>query len=186
MVSSSLVTPLRPRDFDISTIERAAAFLTHGERGMLLRLYAYMHYLDRGEVAEALRYFDAAQAIYPQNAKNLDADCAPDFVFVHAVLKHDLEGARQWWQRLEATGDRRRNIDYWRARAALLCIEGNIEEGRGAFEQGQGVAARLPACGAYDYDRDMLARVGQSLDATAVPPALPDADPIPATLTPVS
>src|SRR5262249_14618552 len=40
IVGSTLVTRLRPRDYDIEALKRAAAGITHGLQGMLLRFYA--------------------------------------------------------------------------------------------------------------------------------------------------
>src|ERR1035437_6618420 len=67
MVASSLATPIRARDFNVSTINRAADFITQGERGLLLRLFACIHYLDVGRVPEALSSMQAAEGLYEQS-----------------------------------------------------------------------------------------------------------------------
>lgn len=46
VVGATLVTPLRPRDFDIAMIQRAAQGIRDGRQALLLRLYAYLSFLD--------------------------------------------------------------------------------------------------------------------------------------------
>jgi hypothetical protein len=173
MVSSSLATPLRPRDFDVAILNRAAAFMATGLRGMLLNLYLYLHHCDCGRTAEGLRYFDIAESMYPQIASELPADLHLSFVYGNAVLKQDLAAAELWWQRMEAKGKSRQNVDYWKARAALLWIGGFLGDAREAWQQADSCARKLPAAGAYDVDRDDIARLGAALDAAESPLPLP-------------
>jgi Zn-dependent protease len=165
MVGSSLVTPLRPRDFDIEVLNRAAAFMTTGLRGMLLNLYLSMHHHDCGRTAERLRYFEIAESMYPQIANDLPADLHLGFVYGNAVFKQDLAAAQLWWQRMEAKGKTRYKLDYWKARAALRWIEGDRSEAREAWRKADSWARQAPATGAYDFDRDEIARLGVLLDA---------------------
>jgi hypothetical protein len=114
MVSSSLVTPLRARDF----LNRAAAFMVTGQRGMLLNLFLYMHHCDCGRTAEGLRHFEIAESMYPQIASDLPADLHLEFVHGNAFFKQDLAAAQLWWQRMEAKGNCRQKVDYWKARTS--------------------------------------------------------------------
>jgi Zn-dependent protease len=166
MVSSSLVTPLRPRDFDVDVLNRAAAFMVTGLRGMLLNLFLSMHHHDCGRTAERLRYFEIAESMYPQIANDLPADLHLGFVYDNAVLKQDLAAAELWWQRMEAKGKTRQKVDYWKARTSLLWIEGNFGEAREAWRKADSWTRQMPAAGAYDFDRDEIARLGSLLDAT--------------------
>src|SRR5713101_3188247 len=50
VVGSTLVTPLRPRDYDSQAILRAAHSITQGIQGLALRLYAYGYFLDHGRI----------------------------------------------------------------------------------------------------------------------------------------
>jgi hypothetical protein len=172
MVSSSLVTPLRPRDFDIQVIQRAGRFLDRGLDGMLLRLYAYLHFLDTGQVSQALAALAEAEAIYETTASQVPADLHCDFVFGNAFLKQDRVAARMWWQRMEAKGITGFKVDYWKARTALLWIENRPVEASEAWEKGCAVSQRLPAAGAYEFDRRCFVQLRQALDACA-PPELP-------------
>jgi Zn-dependent protease len=173
MVGSSLVTPLRPRDFDVAILNRAAAFMVTGLRGMLLNLYLYMHHCDCGRTAEGLRYFEIAESMYPQ--LDLPADLHLGFVYGNAFFKQDLAAAELWWQRMEAKeakGKCRHKVDYWKARASLLWIEGNTGEAREAWQKADSCARQLPAAGAYEIDRDDIARLGAALDAMETPQPL--------------
>ena len=166
MVASSLVTPLRARDFDVAVLNRAAAFMVTGKRGMLLNLYLYMHHRDCGRTAEGLHYFEIAESMYPQIANDLPADLHMDFVHGNAFFKQDLAAAQLWWQRMEAKGKIRHNVDYWKARTSLLWMEGNLGEARDAWRKADSWARQMPAAGAYDRDRDDVARLGAALHAS--------------------
>jgi hypothetical protein len=48
MVESSLVTPIRPRDYDVAAIQRAAAAIVRGRQGLCLQLFLFYAFLDRG------------------------------------------------------------------------------------------------------------------------------------------
>jgi hypothetical protein len=173
MVASSLVTPLRPRDFDIGILRRAGQFLTQGREAMLLRLFAYMHYADSGQIREALQARAEAEAIYPEVEASLPAELHCGFVFSSALFRRDACDARRWWQRMEAKKITRFDSDYWSARTALLWIENQTAEARRAWETGNAIAQNLPSAGAYEFDRWCYAQLRQVLDATT-PPPLPE------------
>jgi hypothetical protein len=168
MVGSSLVTPLRARDFDVAILNRAAACMVTGRRGMLLNLYLYMHHCDCGRTAEGLRYFEIAESMYPQIANDLPADLHLEFVYSNAFFKQDLAAAQLWWQRMEAKGKTRQKVDYWKARASLLWIEGNLGEAREAWRKADSWARQMPVAGAYDRDRDDVSRLGAALDSSEI------------------
>jgi hypothetical protein len=164
MVASTLVTPRRPRDFDVDVIQEAGTFLAQGDRGMLLRLYKCMHYLDSGQVPEAIASLEEAERLFEGKAVQSPGGICAVFVYVNAIFKRDRAAAELWWQRLQAL----RNIDfdaeYWQARAGLLWQQGQIEEAREACERGYAVALELPAGGAYDYTRSGFDAVRNALN----------------------
>ena len=153
MVASTLVTSRRPRDFDVDVIRAAGSFLARGDRGMLLRLYSCMHYLDTGQVTEAVASLQEAETLYEGIAVQSPAGICAVFVFLNAIFKRDRAAAELWWQRLQA----QRNIDYdaeyWQARASILWLQGQTDEAHAACEHGYALALELPAAGAYEYTR---------------------------------
>lgn len=152
-VTASLVTPLRPRDYDIGAIDRVSLAITSGPRAMLLRLHASSYYLDRGQIALALHAFSKAEEICRESVSDLPLELHAPFVFRKAYLQRDASGARQWWDRMEAKKPTRLRTDYWLASAALHWIEGNISEARGAWNKANAFAQQLPSAGAYEFDR---------------------------------
>ncbi|MEQ1885330.1 MAG: site-2 protease family protein [Bryobacteraceae bacterium] len=167
MVASSLVTPLRPRQFDTWTLTRAARFLKHGERGLLLQLFLYMHHKDAGRPEQAQRALDEAEKLYPSVAARLHADLHADFVFGNALLRRDARAAAEWWKRLESRGNSRKELDYWKAKAAFHWIEGSMAEARDAWAQASTLVQKLPAVGAYIRDREEVAEIGRLLHESA-------------------
>jgi hypothetical protein len=178
LVASSVVTSMRPRDYEIERLTRAARFLKRGREGMLLRLFAYMHFADCGNIPKALLWLAEAEAFYGDIAEKVPADLHPEFVFANAFYKRDAVAARMWWQLMEAKGVTRFDSDYWKARAALAWIENRTEDSRESWAKGNALAQALPQAGAYDFDRDNFAMLGKALKAT-VPPELPVPPPLP-------
>jgi len=179
-VSSTVVTPLRPRDLDLHLLERAAAFLNQGKQGLLLRLFQYIHHMDAGRIEEGVAAVRDAEGLYPGIAQTLEADLHADFIFVNALFRRDLEAARQWWQRMEAKGITKFKVDYWKARAALLWLEGRTGEAEMAWLKGYTLAQNLPAAGAYEFDRWCFQKLREVLDqpmSAQTPPPLPELQP---------
>jgi hypothetical protein len=154
VMGSTLVTPLRPRDYDIEAIKRAALHITQGSKGILLHLLASNYHLDRGEFHEAAFYFTQADLV----RKNSGPDQVPPgwytvFAFREAFLRHDAREARAWWERYEATKPTRLKVDYWLARSALLWAEKSFGEAWLALEKAEEAGRQLPKFGAYEFDR---------------------------------
>ena len=171
VVGSSLVTSLRPRDFDILTIQRAARDIAYGSQGLILRLYVYVHFLDQGRLTDAAEALHEAELIYQQSSLNIPPELHTDFVFGNAYARRDAVAAREWWARLKASKPTRFNSDYWRAYSSLQWIEGNLKEANEAWEKANALAQQLPTAGAYEFDRYCCSLLRKVLDeaATATP-----------------
>jgi len=156
IVGSTLVTPLRPKDYDIEALKRAAAGITHGLQGMLLRLYACSYYLDCGRFAEANQALAEAEAVYQESAVDIPAELHVAFVFRVAFLRRDAAGARTWWVRMEAKRPTRLNVDYWLARSALCWVENRLIDAHDAWGKCYSLARLLPHTGAYEFERHCI------------------------------
>jgi hypothetical protein len=164
VIGSSLVTPLRPRNYDIDAIERAARGIAQGRQGFLLRLYAHNYFLDRERIPEAGEMLRQAESIYHQCASDIPAELLTVFVFGSAYVLRDSKGAREWWTRMEAKKPTRLNVDYWRAASALHWIEGDLKEANEEWEKSNALAEQLPKAGAYEFDRYCCGKLRQALD----------------------
>jgi hypothetical protein len=153
LVGSTVVTPLRPRDYDIEAIKRAEQSFTKGHQALMLRLFASSYFLDRGMIPEASEEVVEAERIYQESALDLPAELCMSFVYRTAVLRRDAASARQWWERMEAKKPTHFGVDYWLAQSALLWIEGRKEEARVAWNKGNLLAYQLPEAGDYEFDR---------------------------------
>jgi hypothetical protein len=166
-VSASLVTPTRPRDYEIQAIERASQGIDRGHEGLLLRIFESDYHLDRGEQTEAVQAFQQACAIYVQSATDISVELYSVFVFDWAFLLRDAASARQWWQRMEAKKPTRFNVDYWRAKSALAWIERDLKNANEAWEKSNLEAQKLPHAGAYEFDRYLCALLRKAIDESA-------------------
>lgn len=165
MVTTSAVASVRPRDFDINVINEAADFVPHGERGLLLRLFACKHYIDTNRIPEALTKMEEAERLYDKcRFEKPQAICA-EFAFVNAFYKRDLSAANLWWQRIETMRKIEPDADYWRAKTAVLWLKGEQKEAFGAWEHGNALAKKLPSAGTYEFTRYCFAKLRKALDA---------------------
>jgi hypothetical protein len=174
MVTTSAVAPVRPRDFDVSVIHEAADFVPHGERGLLLRLFACKHYIDKNRIPEALANMEAAEGLYEDCKFERPQDVCAEFVFANAFYKQDIAAADLWWQRIEGLRKVEPDADYWRAKTALLWRKGEHEEAFDAWERGNALAQKLPSAGTHEFTRSCFDTLRQALDAPSrtVPPRL--------------
>ena len=168
VIGSSLVTPLRPKDYDIEAIEGLAQGITEGKQGLLMRLFAYLYFLDHGKTLEAGRALTEAEAIYHRSASDIPAELHTEFVFGNAYVRRDAASARSWWTTMEAKKPTRFNEDYWRAYSALQWIEGHLKEANEAWHKCNLLAQQLPAAGAYEFDRHCCSLLRKAIDQASV------------------
>jgi len=173
MIGSSLVTPLRPRDYDIKALQRAARTITRGHQGLLLQLFAHNCFLDQGKTREAGEALRSAESIYHESASDISAQLHTVFVFGSAFVFRDAAAAREWWGRMESKKPKRFNVDYWRADGALHWIEGDLKTANEALAKSETLAEKLPQAGAYDFDRYCCSLLRKALEETSAPKATP-------------
>jgi len=175
VVTASLVTPLRPRNYDMEALERASQGISEGLAGLRLRLFKYSHYLDCGRLQESRQAIEEAEAIYNLSAIKLPAELHTGFVFANAYVRRDATAARSWWTRMEAKNPTRFNVDYWRASSALHWIEGNLAQANEDWSKCNEKAQRLPAAGAYEFDRYLCGLLRRVIDGDTRPPEIVEA-----------
>jgi hypothetical protein len=164
IAESTLVTPLRPRDYDMQAIQRAAGSFTRGRQALLLRLYASSHFLDCGEFPEAGVALAEAESIYRESALVISSEMHTVFVFGNAYLRRDAAAARQWWERMEAKKPGHFGVDYWLALSALLWVENRLDDAREAWWKGNALAEQLPVVGSCEFDRYRYCLLGRVLN----------------------
>ena len=164
IAGATLVTPLRPRDYDIEAIRRASLTFNQGPQAVVLQLLASDHFIDSGRFAQACDALAVAENIYDDSGFGLPADLHTIFVFDKAVLRRDAAGTRIWWDRLESKKPTHFGVDYWLARSALLWMEGGRSEAREAWAKANDMARSRPLAGTYEFDRDRVALLGKAMD----------------------
>jgi hypothetical protein len=167
VVTSSLVTPLRPKDYDIKTITRASNGIRQGPRAMLLRLHASSYFIDREMIHEAKEAYQDAVSIYHQSASDVPAELHTAFVFRSAYLKRDAAASRGWWDRMQAKKPTRFNADYWMAHSALHWMEGDRITADESWQKGNAMVRELPQVGAYEFDRHLFKLLRTAMDEPA-------------------
>ena len=150
--------------YPIEAIKNASLTIGKGQTGLLLRLYAYSHYVDSGQFDEAEKALSQAEAVYKDSASGIPAELHTAFVFANAVVRRDAAATRQWWDRMIARKPTRKNCDYWRAQGALFWIEGDLTRAFEAWTKANALAQQLPSAGAYEFDRTCCGLLRQAMD----------------------
>jgi len=164
VVHSAIVTPLRLRDIDVEALKRASSSITRGQRGLLLRLYAYEYHFDSGNLSDASEALAKAEAIYEESASDISAHLHTVFVFGTAYLRRDAAAAHLWWERMQSKKPDHFNVDYWLAHSALCWIENRLDEAEKAWQKCYALAQQLPITGAYEFDRYRVSLLRTALD----------------------
>lgn len=163
-IGSSLVSALRPRDYDIGSIRTAARGIASGRQALMMWLYAFSHSIDAGKTQEADDVLANAELVCLQSAGKIPAELHTSFIFGNAFIRRDPVATRFWWNRMQATHPTRFNADYWRAESALHWIEGNLDEANQAWEKSYALVKQLPQAGAYDFSRDCCTLLKRELE----------------------
>jgi hypothetical protein len=172
VVSSSLVTPLRPRDYDMNVLELAAQGISEGVIGLRLRLFRYQHLLDCGNLAGAGEALKEADAMHEASPPKEIGALHTVFVFGYAYVLHDAAAARRWWDRMAASKRKLLNVDYWRSASALHWIEGDLAQANEDWTKANAKAEKLPFAGAYEFDRSCCKLLRRVLDGDMTPPEI--------------
>lgn len=169
VIYSIIVTPTRPRDFDIEAMRRAAGTVARGTNELFLHLSTYACLLDRGELDAAAEALARAELFCVESALDPPREWCSAFVFGNALLRHDAAAARRWWQKMESKSRRKPAGESWTALSALLWREGRLEEAREAWNQADAWVRRLPGSGFAVAERNALQLLRQALDEAANP-----------------
>jgi hypothetical protein len=84
------------------------------------------------------------------------------------LFARDFPAAEGWWLKLQALDRIDYNADYWRARASIMWLRGELEDARHAWERGNEMAQKLSAFGAYDFTRWQFVELRKVLDQACV------------------
>jgi hypothetical protein len=163
MIGSTYITPLRPRDFDIETIQRAAGYIAKGIDELSMHLCAYAYFLDNDQLPDATDALAKAELFCRESALDPPSDWYSIFVFANAYLRRDAATARLWWERMEATKSFRFSDGLWASQSALLWSERRLEEAREAWKKADAWTCQLPESGFREAERNAVTLLRQAL-----------------------
>ena len=172
IVSSTFVTPLRPRDFDIKAIQRASAHFTSGPKALRLRLLAAEYFFDRNCYLESSTALAEAENTSPESGTDFPAETYAAVVVSFIQPRPDVDAARRWWNRIESKAPSRLNAGYWLAKCAFHSAENDAPAAREAWTTAHAILQKLPSVGIHEFDRDCCGALKKLLDTP--PSASPD------------
>lgn len=166
-IHATKVTELRPRDYDIATVEAAAGTIARGADELNMYLCAYAHYLDNGQLAEARVALLKAEALCKDSSLEPPDHWYSEFVFAIAFLRRDATAARRWWDRMHSresvSRKQPRHPSRLASRCALLLSEGRLSEAAEVWKKADAWARRLPKAGASDAQRHSIQLLGRAI-----------------------
>lgn len=163
-IYSSQVSPLRPREYEIEIIQRAAAEIAQGQDEMFLHGCTYAYHLDRGDFHKASLALAKAESMCDNEGVKPSAEWHGLFIFGNAFLRRDAARARLWWERLESQNPPHLDEEYWTSRSALLWAENRLEEAKEAWHKADAWAQQLPRVGAGEAERNAVALLRKAPD----------------------
>lgn len=164
VINACGVTPIRPRDYDIDTIQRATGSIARGMDELFMRLSAYAYFVDTGELSRAADVLAGAERFVQESALEPPMVWYPVFVFGDAYLRHDAVAARAWWDKLEARKLSKSTEACWLSLSALLWSENRLEEACEAWNKADASARRRPNSGFAAAERNAVRLLRQTLD----------------------
>lgn len=164
LVSATTVTPLRPRDYDIATLDRAAANIAQGNDELFVYLCEYNYYLDSGRMADAAAAIERAEACVRDWSLDPSPESAAVLVFGHAFVRRDAAAARRWWERMEAKKTYQFTDALLDVRCALAMSENRFEEAEADWKKAEAWTHGLPATGQAEVKRNAVRLLRQALD----------------------
>jgi hypothetical protein len=111
---------------------------------------ACAHYLDSGDVAEAVRSARRFEALAREQPKRRSPSGFAEAVFILAFYGGDLQGARSLWARKPA-GEAKFELSDWLAFAAI-----SSGGGPAAIRRAWECSSRYESCGTLEYLREQL------------------------------
>ena len=168
-VGSTLVTPLRPKDWDLEEMTRASDGIRTGSHGLILRLWIHSYHLDGGRFEDARAALNEAEQVYHESASDIRVELYTIFVFGTACTTRNVEATRAWWNRMQAKKPTQFNVDYWRAKSSWQWMEGCVGEAKESLDKSEELATQLPHAGAYEFDRYCCSLLRHALEESAVP-----------------
>jgi Zn-dependent protease len=164
MTQATTVTRLRPRDFDISLIEKTAlngALELHNRA--FLHLVASDYYFDHGRMDEACTALSKAEAVAREMKLIWKENCGA-LVLRAVCIAKNKEMAEKWWEsRLQAKSFDSKNDSEF-AILAYCIIENRLVEAEEAWKRQFERAGRLPDTGERAFDLHYLGRLRRLLD----------------------
>jgi hypothetical protein len=165
MVSATSVSALRPRDYDIATLEQAAQSIAKGGREeAFVCLCAYAYYLDSGGFPEAIEAIEKVEALCQENSIDPPLEWCAAFVFANACLRRDAPAARRWWDRMESAKTFQFSDALLDVRGALLVSENRLDDAEADWKKADEWTRGLPATGQAEVKRNAVKLLRQALN----------------------
>jgi hypothetical protein len=147
---SSHATPLRLRDWPHDLIQRLGETPMDPMNSRFAAYLAYVHLLDSGDHSAAgVRLDRIVGGWSPADPPEYALEAA----WFNGIHRHDGETAQKWMERAEG------RTEPWvrlRAQAAVERWAGTTVRACGLVEEALAAVQAAPACGAYQYEIDLL------------------------------
>lgn len=147
-MTMSMAGPIRPRDWPSQLVTRAADFGRDLPAALGTFALAYTHFEDLGDSQRAAEYLALAESRTEKGTK-AERDFAMERAYFNARHLDDPAAGLGWLQSAREDD----TADYWRTRAAVHAVGGDLDAARYALGRGWAILSAMPATGIYDMGR---------------------------------
>lgn len=167
-ISIRLMAGIRPADLPGDEWDRPGGMTDPADRNTLLT-FGYCHYLDRGEVDKAVACLQEAELHLDDSTPTRAEGIKSELLFVASLLRPDSEKAAALYAEIGSLLRKDHSVSSYRIQATYTgCVLGDAEGARALLASARAVADRYVVKGCIPYEKDLLERVAQRIDAERV------------------
>jgi len=168
-LSSAMVRDVRPRDWGADVVERALACPDRSQDHILAVLMAYMWAEDREDYDQAQSYLDHLLADHSYASPHNQAVILTEGAFFYSYHRHNLNLARDCWNRLKPLGQHIPHPILVYTRTTILAAEGRLDEARERLQEYLQVRKEHPYTWMREGEAKWLTRMQSALNVVEAP-----------------
>jgi Zn-dependent protease len=168
-LSSAMVRGVRPRDWDAAAVERALACPDRSQDHILALLMAYMWAEDHDNYDQSQAYIEHLLTTYPYASPHHQAVILAQGAFFYSYRRHNLNLARDCWNRLKPLGQHIPHQTLVYIRTTLLAAEGRLGEARERLQEYMQIRQEHPYAWLREGEAEWLATMRSVLNGVEAP-----------------
>ena len=159
----------RPRDWDTDAITRAIASPDHSVDHYVGMLMAYLWAEDHDNYDQSQAYLEHMLTNYPHASPHHQAIILAEGAFFYSYRRHNLDLARDCWNRLKPLGQHIPHHFLVHTRTTLLAAEGRLDEARERLKEYMQVRKEHPYAWMREGEAKWLESMQSAINGVEAP-----------------